>query len=938
MAFNNWEKLAKAQRDYPKPKFAVAVVDKALKKNPANPFLLAWKVDLVLQLRSSHCDDIIKNINNICSQSGLNDTRFLSYLYRLCADTRRRTSASKVVWTVGIEWLKPWQNAVKAASRKSERQDLWNALFLAAVGEDQWEDVRIAVTNYYNDSNKGKEVYYTRILAQLGAALQKRQLLGGTDKMSDITLDVTRKQMKAAFEAKPDDSIAIKDIRDLRFMADVYAKQDRCNELFALWDNPPNHLEQLMRTHRDDISSLKTRLLRQQEDWPLLEQHCLSVINETIVGLEITGTSDRNPTSIWQLCAWNYDVWDSLMAALKNQYSEQEMAYKLSDYMLCCFGAGPTSKERPIQLTYLALCRSNKAPILNLCKEYWDFHYKLPSCFNDLARSLETLSVEEQKDFHRHTRDHLLLLRSSVETEADLKHLLQAELHTTKMLYLFTISMPVVCTFEAFETVAGRGISLCAQEVNSSDAAFVAIYTLLQLHHMIVGSEKGEEPFHVTSNSRLLIQAAMLARHLIAQDKNKENRTLALLAARIHLNLGLGTIAFQLWQYAKCKEMLLDTLSPYILSRISITHPFDVPGRQGFSATEELTKVITTIERMERKTDAFIFNEMPNFLADQIDDAMTMKHKFKTSLTKHICAMERRRITRLKGDAVDELPLFHAYAEVSDNVDRSVFPNFESSDTLGPLPFVIPCGIPSSTTVNHESALREDVCNVLFKETSFHNAETWGNRLAQTSRDAEPILHGWAQSPDKIAIFHLWASIFSHTGYANYPFTYSPYPDKTWQPFKAVKDIREAMEKLRMPSGTALEPEDEPTMFHENMLMCCYSILEVLRALVRLVALLREKVTNAKSTHPMKKDLPKGFVDNLEKETRLCYDAVRDVARSYIVLLGEKGVAAIKAQVRWGPTGEALRQVLSDEDIVFYARQYVDSATEAWSGVLKVKL
>lgn len=40
MAFNNWDKLSKAQRDYPKPKFAVGVVEKALKKNPKNPFLL----------------------------------------------------------------------------------------------------------------------------------------------------------------------------------------------------------------------------------------------------------------------------------------------------------------------------------------------------------------------------------------------------------------------------------------------------------------------------------------------------------------------------------------------------------------------------------------------------------------------------------------------------------------------------------------------------------------------------------------------------------------------------------------------------------------------------------------------------------------------------------------------------------------------------------
>jgi hypothetical protein len=40
MAFNSFDKLCKAQRDYPKPKFATAVVDKALKKQPNNPYLL----------------------------------------------------------------------------------------------------------------------------------------------------------------------------------------------------------------------------------------------------------------------------------------------------------------------------------------------------------------------------------------------------------------------------------------------------------------------------------------------------------------------------------------------------------------------------------------------------------------------------------------------------------------------------------------------------------------------------------------------------------------------------------------------------------------------------------------------------------------------------------------------------------------------------------
>lgn len=43
MAFN-WEKLSKAQRDYPKPKLALSYIDKLLKKNPGNPYLTVSEI------------------------------------------------------------------------------------------------------------------------------------------------------------------------------------------------------------------------------------------------------------------------------------------------------------------------------------------------------------------------------------------------------------------------------------------------------------------------------------------------------------------------------------------------------------------------------------------------------------------------------------------------------------------------------------------------------------------------------------------------------------------------------------------------------------------------------------------------------------------------------------------------------------------------------
>lgn len=184
----------------------------------------------------------------------------------------------------------------------------------------------------------------------------------------------------------------------------------------------------------------------------------------------------------------------------------------------------------------------------------------------------------------------------------------------------------------------------------------LVIYMLLNLHHSMVQQYEGRSPLERRANSRLLLQATMFARHLIDKDKDKENRTLSLLAARLHLNLGLGTIAFRLYSNTKCKEMLLDTLSPYMLSRISQTHPFEVKGRGGFSADEELERTIGTIERMERKTESFLATDVSSFKWDQATDTIGLKRKLASSLTKHLCVVERRRIARLKGEPVDGLP------------------------------------------------------------------------------------------------------------------------------------------------------------------------------------------------------------------------------------------------------------------------------------------
>lgn len=223
-------------------------------------------------------------------------------------------------------------------------------------------------------------------------------------------------------------------------------------------------------------------------------------------------------------------------------------------------------------------------------------------------------------------------------------------------MYLFWISRPESPDRAPLEALFNNSTMLLQMWPENAELGSVAIYTLLNIHHRFVCKDESKNPLEVTENSRILLQATMLARHLVEKDDKKNNRTLALLAARLHLNLGLGTIAFRFYNHVKCKEMLLDTLSPYMLSRISMTHPQKVGGYGGFSADEELSRVVGTIDRMEKKANSFLLNDIPDFIWDQAIDVIALKRKLRSSLTKHICTIERNRIARLTGGSVTDLP------------------------------------------------------------------------------------------------------------------------------------------------------------------------------------------------------------------------------------------------------------------------------------------
>ncbi|KAJ4984456.1 methionyl-tRNA synthetase [Stagonosporopsis vannaccii] len=925
MAFN-WDKLSKAQRDYPKPRFALSYIDKLLKKNPGNPYLTTWRADVSLQLQSQP-EAVTKSLRDVCqNQSTLQDELLLEYAYRLIVEATTRSNPKlDHINTVGNEGLKAWQNAATLKTTKKDRKDMWDALFTTAMRQGCWDDVRTAIVKYrLEGASSDKLTYYTQIFAQQMSAEQKIQashITGVADRMAEIQLGVALKQMKDAYERPESDPICVKDIRDLRFMAKIYARQGKHAELLELWQAPPAHLQPIMEKHALDISLLTVDILANAQNYKLLEKHVLGLIETAI-----SAADEGNYDPLRQLCSARVNIWTCLIDASKELYPSAESKNKVTSIKERVFSAETLKLDRPLRLVRLKLRIFLEESLLQDCKEYWEHFARTPSCFKDLRSAVEKMSDEERISFLSHIEEDVTASKPTVEgSKADKDNWARAEICALKFKYLIAVSLKASqSSQDELELLVKRASSISQQSPTDPDPIMLIAYCLAHMHH------KDAEPSATFSpNSRILLQAAMLVRAAVERDVEKENRPLALLATRLHLNLGLGRVAFQTWRHVKVKEMLVDTLSPYLLTRIALTQPFDVKHHQGFSADKELKHVVDTINRMSRVQEGLIFRDIKRFHWDSAFDLISMNDKLTSSLTKHSSILERRRIARLKGEPAGDLPdvKYRNAQSISDNIDRAVFPAYEHYGVHQPYSFLMPADIPSADYITAHDHNRECISKILYRDGL---PTDWAPTSASEHKTGET-------PAERLAYENFWHPISALLYSA-----LNPDAKADAKHFTALianlKQLCRDQEKLMVTTATGKEAVDEPTMISENMLVASYSALEVLRALPRLATEVRERVVQSKTPHPMKSQVPKDWAKEVDAEVKSAFEAVGKVASSYIALLQKRGAIAFKAQVMWGQTGEALKPLLSDDDVDFYAREYVDAAVEAWKGVQQVKL
>jgi N-terminal acetyltransferase B complex non-catalytic subunit len=582
--------------------------------------------------------------------------------------------------------------------------------------------------------------------------------------------------------------------------------------------------------------------------------------------------------------------------------------------------------------------------LLQDCKDYFKQFSRIPSCFVDLRRSVEKLSDGERNDFLICIEEDMKATEPSAEgSESKLEDFARAEICVLKFTYLIAVSLSTSSpSTETLESLVARASKISQMLPKDPDPVMLIAYCLTRLHHL--NAESGDTSGH---NSRILLQAAMLTRAAVERDTEKHNRPLALLATRLHLNLGLGTVAFQVWKTVKpsIKEMLVDILSPYLLSRIAVTQPFDVKHHQGFSANSELKHVVDTVDRMSKVQEGLIFRDIKRFHWDSAMDLISMNKKLTTSLTRHTSILERRRVARLKGEPAGDLPDVNYRSNmptrrtqarkltrilgtqnITDNIDRNVFPAYEHSDVHRPYSFLMPADIPSADDVIAQYHNRESVSKILYHD---------GIPVNWTPPTLE-ALTAHTTPAERLIASHFWHPISSLL----YAALNSTKADTTHFSalIKNLKTLRQDQENLIISTLTGSDPVDDPTMLTETMLISSYSALEILRLLPRLASELTTLVIQPKTPHPMKPSMPKDWAKQIDAEVKGAYEAIGKVAHSHIALLQKRGVVAIKAQVRWGGTGSALEALVSESDVDHYAREYVDAAVEAWRGVLSVKL
>lgn len=234
----------------------------------------------------------------------------------------------------------------------------------------------------------------------------------------------------------------------------------------------------------------------------------------------------------------------------------------------------------------------------------------------------------------------------------------QTALNSLKVLFLLRVSSKAVQSeiiekfvcdcLSLFRVAHGRKIS------SAIDACSLAIHGLILLHKA--------QP--VAQTQAYVLQAAALLRW-IEKDMDQseyQDRVLLLLSIRLHMYLGISSIAVSIYPKTRIKEVLNDTLSHHLYSRISTqrihqaktVQASNIPRMLG-DPKNALEMTLGTYNTTLNKVDLYKGKKNEFIQYDQLIEIYDLGRDLKNSVVRRMAMVDSRRICRLRAEQSQRL-------------------------------------------------------------------------------------------------------------------------------------------------------------------------------------------------------------------------------------------------------------------------------------------
>ncbi|ORY00002.1 N-acetyltransferase B complex non catalytic subunit-domain-containing protein [Clohesyomyces aquaticus] len=956
----NWDKLERHRRENPKPKPAFDACKRLLKKRPADPYLLAWQADTSLALRQNSDRILSELLMPLCNRKDpLDDSRLLGYIYEMILEATRIQNPLKLdLASAGEQALKAWSNAAKLKTKtRKAKLDYWSSLFVISMKEDCWEDVRWSVTQALQEGpTYRKRAVFSLILANQLSYERKLEGRLAASPAVEIQKRVALNKMVLAFEntwKSPNDPVRVENMGDLRFMAQIFARQKLATEFATRINQAPESVQNILEAHKTEFTEILSTMYTAEKKWQELYDMMMKCVEEGY-----TRELER------QNVPGNWLIWGNMLRALSYLHPRTEAAAIASQEILPKLAKYGSPGRNPNLIRIAIASFAGVDTLLQFIKDYWTKYKHLKSCFADLQKFVERLSRTQQVEFLKFASgldQESGKLRDKSEGAAE-RWLLE-EINITKFNYMLSIS-PLFSKSEDHirltEQFVANAMSLYGISIGLAvdsydlgwEAGWLATYGLLKIQDFrqspaLETQENNSAKNAEDTNVQGLIQAGISSLYFTSSEAGKRNRTMMLLSTRLHMLLGLGSIAYQQYRYAILKEMLQDTLSYHLLSRISQHHPFDCKlhlSNEEFCPEDELRKVISIINKMGDRAGDFVYADMEKFKYEQCFELLEFRQKTKCSLTKHLALLELRRIQRLKDAPPTDVEMtLGECRNISDNRDLDVLPNYGPTYAGQPQWLF---DYPSKDWLLDYYELQDRAFNLTFQEDRSYQIS---NLMVEASKLRGPIEirehHGnkieksmaWSWYYTTKAAVELYNPIQANPNMGEIQrfleklrdhFTLAKNKFETWYNVPAKgRDVDETKSESR-----SLLPTEELLEFY-------FGELELLKLNSKLCARVEEILLPDKGKKGKKQALELPFwVRDFNLAVAECYEAIRISAESYIAALKDRGVENVLGHARAGISGQALAKMIPSHQLVGYAKMYVDSAIDALEGVLKVKI